>query len=64
MVIEVGLDYFCVYYFMGMYLFYMFVMYGGGLECVVFYLEKVVEWFESYEFVLLMYLAWGGYFNK
>lgn len=49
---------------MGMYLFYMFVMYGGGLVCVLFYLEKVVEWFESYEFVLLMYLVWGSYFNK
>ncbi|WP_282784241.1 hypothetical protein [Phaeodactylibacter xiamenensis] len=62
--IEAGPDHPRAYHLMGMHLFYMPAMYGGGPARALPYLEKAGERFESYEPASPMHPAWGSYFNQ
>lgn len=61
---EYGPDHPRAYHLMGMHLFYMPAMYGGGAERALPFLEKAAERFESFEPQSPLYPTWGSYFNK
>lgn len=61
---EAGPDHPRAYHLMGMHLFYMPAMYGGGAARALPYLEQAAERFESHEPASGLHPTWGSYFNK
>ena len=62
--IEAGTEHPRAYHLLGMHLFYMPAMYGGGAERALPYLQKAAERFEQFEPASAMHPVWGRYFNN
>lgn len=62
--IEAGPDYPRAYHLMGMHLFYMPPMYGGGPKKALSFLQQAAERFEAYEPASGLHPTWGQYFNQ